>query len=488
MNTLFSIRQFVNWLTPRNSIVRGGGVIFLCLMVFNGCQNDNVPDPSLSASNCGFEFGSVDLMTKKELIIDELDQLHLLKESGALRGEQDFFMRYCKDTTAAIHIKQLYEKELMQYKNMGLEDYLDDKENSGLLSYDLKNALLDLSNSFQAFISSSTTHTLASIIAFLDSQDAANTLSTTLCASEINIMNLYVQDLKLMVEYYLMQEQSLIGGSGSNVIRESGCDDILEKIKCGAFTFIVGVVIVIAGTALGIGIAIAVDEITITDPDGNTTTINDPTEQFGEVFGLVLGVWAVVEFSNDIYQYCCNSNDPECGEISNIHATVIDCNNFNFHSFGAGEDVTHWIWTGINTVTPSATTTVPYWNNQAISIDQAVKISVTTVCPNTANPTPLSESFFLQGDINTPPPPLNWAYNLTATTPVFVEKDVSVITGTSQQYQLVWTCSEGASITPNGPYAAKVTFYMTGNRSVTATVTNTCTGQQSTISATTFVQ
>ena len=472
MKTFFSVEQVFNWLLPCNSMVRGG-VICLLVMTLSSCQDNSLPLPN--TSGCGFDFASVSLMSYKERIFDELDTVRTMMEEGTIKGDEDFFLRYYADTLSAVKVKQIYEKEALRLKAVGLASYMDEKVTTGAVSAPLRTATLDLYDNFITFISSTTSPSLPAIIAFLDAKNVSIAQNTSLCVSEVNLLNFNVQGLKLLTEYYFEQELNISGG-GASIIRENGCDNFWEKIKCGALLLAVGGV---AGVAV---IASGANSINVTQGGVTTTFENvDPLE-----LALFWGILAAATIGSIAYEICCSSDDTNCGKITNLFSNVIGCNDFNFIVSGGGPDVVQYLWTGINTVVPFATTIAPHWNNQVVNLSQPADIFVIALCAD-GTVQSLDETFSLAGAATPPPSPLSWGYNLPNSVAVSTPINVSVVSATGQQYQLVWTCSEGGSITPTSSYSATATFFMTGSRTITATLTNTCDNSQSVISATTTV-
>ncbi|MFM2392880.1 MAG: hypothetical protein RLZZ546_862 [Bacteroidota bacterium] len=90
---------------------------------------------------------------------------------------------------------------------------------------------------------------------------------------------------------------------------------------------------------------------------------------------------------------------------------------------------------------------------------------------------------------NTAPPSIQWGQNPPANAQINAEYNISVNSGSSGQYILSWSVSPfGGIVTSSGQWSGNLKFWTPGTKTVTATLTNTCTGQSTSVSQTVNVQ
>lgn len=383
------------------------------------------------------------------------------------------------DATLRQSVKNSFVQDSINLANGGIAQYVERKYEQGIFSAIMKDTILLMKSQFEAFVHSSHP-TLEQTIQFWN--DKLTIWNAFLgCSGEKRALKLYAASAIGFARYYYAsrQEASSSGATGSISFR--ACDTFWEGLACGTLSLVAGVAttvlvseLVVAGFAAG-GITCSVL--------GNTA----PPELCGDILGVITGF--VV--GRAVFRWCCSwfrDDVPVCRNPQSYGYRVLACNQYEVSAFGAGSAVAAYVWNNTNTQPDNAVTTVPFL---AVSIPNPGQPSIIQARILCSNGTEVSSEPFSQEIIFSSGQPgvLGWAVAPPATASVGQTVSVAIsASGIAFPYQLSWSTSFGGGVTPTGTHTASVHFWASGSVTITATLTNTCSGQSVNISRTVSIK
>lgn len=448
--------------------------VLVVLFVMASCQKEAVletPTVALKSKICETKPIDVDGKELQEGVRKELFALGDMLRHKEITNESEALAYYLGETEMKKEMEKELTANMIQYKEKGFEGYVAAKTSEGLISSQQQQFLLELKKNYLALLEK--LPSLETNLAFWEEQGKNVENSSKFCEVEKRMLYAYFSSAKGFVEYFYA-----LNPTGQNLtgIMDRTCDSFWETLGCGAFGVLVGTVVAVTVTVLVVALA------------GNCTIDGQPAPC--QLLGFIAGVLVGIHLGVASYDWCCTWNDVDldCRAVQNLHPIFAKCNEFIIRAFGAGDDATGFAWSGTNASFASTMTIEPEVRITVPDLDESTTVNVIASCSDGTTLATYSETFELSNLTGSAPPPLAWGYEPPDGANQFDEIEVAVVTGSTEQYELSWSVSTGGSITPTGPFSANVLFWNTGSITITATLTNTCTGETSSISKTVEVK
>jgi hypothetical protein len=213
------------------------------------------------------------------------------------------------------------------------------------------------------------------------------------------------------------------------------------------------------------------------------------TIAIGSTVGYIIA-GAYLAYATYLYvKKCCAPKRDNCEVPNGNIVRIVDCNTFDITLVGKG-DYFLTNWHNDNTIPANAVTTIPNLRLKVPNFSLNSIIRADVYCNDDRTNNQLLNYFgnvFFKNYSNSVPPTLQWAVN-PKTGSVNQKIEFDVIVGTRDQFVATWSAGSGATITQNGnSYQAFITFPFSGWKTVTVTLTNTCTGETTSISHTIII-
>jgi hypothetical protein len=213
------------------------------------------------------------------------------------------------------------------------------------------------------------------------------------------------------------------------------------------------------------------------------------TIAIGSTVGYIIAGAYIAHATYLYIKKCCAPKKENCEAPNGYLVRIVDCNVFDLQLVGKGDySITNW--SNKNTIPEFAVTSKPILRLKVPKFDEPSIINADVFCidDNGAHP---PFKYFGQVNFknysNSAPPALQWAIN-PKNGSVNQKIEFDVIVGTRDQFVATWSAGSGATITQNGnSYQAFITFPFSGWKTVTVTLTNTCTGETTSISHTIII-
>ncbi|MEM9545741.1 MAG: hypothetical protein AAGA77_07200 [Bacteroidota bacterium] len=366
-----------------------------------------------------------------------------------------------------------YQSELLKYGEMGFEPYLTDAATNGLISANLKTELINLTDDLKIFLETSQPNLDQILQYFNDYKVVISTLD--LCDEDkrrlVFLMEIYAGYADYMYKYVPINLKS---GKESQ-LRDCNW---LEAIFCGILSVTIG-----AAITTVVGVPLLAVTIITHDKDGGTGgTIRDVALVLYSIyFAGTLGYRASTSF----YDWCCGIEEQTCEEPTGVYIQPQECNVFKYGLYGPSEYATT-IWNNNNTDPAMDTTSTPQIELRVPNPNNPSEMIATILCVAEADEfevfTNENVVTFDYDESYSLPTPV-WGYAPPTNASVNISYDISVTLGSDNTTSLSWSVSPfGGSVSPTGNYSAKLTFFTTGMKTVTATFTDLCNGDSVSIS------
>jgi len=254
------------------------------------------------------------------------------------------------------------------------------------------------------------------------------------------------------------------------------CDYWWGNLICSGVGVVVGTVWSAGIFGLSTLISTAIGSV---DPVSGTVVLVE-----GSILALAIGISKGLSF----YRTCCDEKIL-CKEPSGFYIKVLGCNDFLYNIYGHGLYLTT-IWRNANTQPNNIVTATPSRRLSVPISTQISEISATISCYDdfNGNSYTLSKFVLFKSYADVPPYSLIWGNDPPSNAALNVQYPISVNVGSEGQFQLTWNVSPwGGSVNSTGPYSANLTFFGSGQKIVTAKLTNICTGANVIVSKTVLV-
>lgn len=208
----------------------------------------------------------------------------------------------------------------------------------------------------------------------------------------------------------------------------------------------------------------------------------------GTVVGTVAGFlsYGVYCGFSTLFEWIFGNGEPDCRLPNDYYVYAVDCNTFNVQLLNGGANIYRTDWTLTSNATAPSTTTL-YSNalslpgvSAIIPSSNVILTPTTHLCANGGSiqtlTNTLSVVFSPSAVSNAFPPAVSFAEGPSS---VPINTPSMYWVSTSSQYshfQLTWSFPDGGgSIIDQGASWAKVNWWLSGQRTLRATLTNTCT-------------
>ncbi|MEO1627519.1 MAG: hypothetical protein AAFV25_20375 [Bacteroidota bacterium] len=384
---------------------------------------------------------------------------------------------YGDNPQAQVHI-QLIEEEAASYEALGFEGYVDAKLGQGKISPQQKEKLLTFKTELEGFLSSQEP-TLSEYTTFLNGQKS-QLAQSTLCEKEKELMQFYLELAQGYGQFFYKHYQ--VSEAGAQL---RGCN-FWRALGCGIWATLVGAV-VSGGSALLFAaqlIDIVSDLFFLTDQEAEIVV---------NLSLLALGIKSGI----DVYKRCCDDEPVESQDCFTPTGAVIkqvDCDSIEYTIFGASR-YSNTIWGNRNTSPDSAMTEIPTLRFAVPDPSAGSFMRATIACVADERTVEIFnfnrlESFeFDAGPIRlqweTPPPAAladdilsRGAFTVSVNSP----RD-------TRHLEYEWSITPPHLIDSRaGNNTAVIQFLGSGTAETTVTLTNICTGETATLSATTQIE
>lgn len=438
----------------------------------SGCNGDGNSLPNENSTIC--ELGTLDLETDliSESVKREMFTVEDLILRDSLISQDSLLAYYFKDSYNRSLIKDALAEDASLLQQLGFDGYVNEKQNQGIWSASMKDTLIGIKSEFENFVNSMAP-TLEQTISFWTNK--ITELSTSaLCGGEKQKLGIFFHGAIGVAEYFYHSiGQAIVTTNGIEV---RGCN-FFQVLLCATLSAVVGV----ASTAVSfVAALVGLEAIGIA---GEVQTfingVQVPQEVFAAVVAIITGIVATLHF----YTWCCSwfNHHIDCRKPENVHAFVTGCNEFRLNAWGAGDDVDSYVWNNQNTDPAFAVTQTSFLDVSVPNPGQPSFIDVYVVCKNATPTDDFKETMTLIS--GNAPCCLSWAVQPPSSASSGQTVQVVVLANLSGPNVLSWSVTGPASITSTGAYTANVTFgsgYSTVT--VTATLTNTCSGLSTSIS------
>ena len=456
----------------RNSKIAKFIAVFLAFSIFNlSCTSENYS----TITNCQpilFDIeGEANIPDQFERAL-ELAQTIKYNNNPVTYG--DYHNELFGQGNEALNHITTFNAEAAKYSNMGFENYLSDIVSRSLMSNDLKLHFIQLSTSLNNFLYADRVD-LEQFISFLNNQ---RTLSqnSNLCAGDKSTFSKYL-DLAQGYGQFMFKQFP----NNDNSLRDC---NLLEAIGCGLLALVVGAVVFVVA-----GVIVLLATVTVHNPDGTTNTMTGKNkENFAAFAGFALGIIAGI----NVYKWCCGKDEvPEqqCKKPTGSVYTSLGCNDFRVTLFGPSSyGATEWSNTNTNpatatTPTPSLRFSVPNLSSPSIINAPMVACLSSGSSLEIFSYGPETQTF----TYNSPTPTIIWGQSPPSTATVSTTYNVSV--STAGNGIVSWSVSPfGGMVMSTGAGSGNLIFWTSGQKTVTATITDNCTGQNASVSKQVFVQ
>jgi hypothetical protein len=363
-------------------------------------------------------------------------------------------------------LKNYLNTEHDLYGSMGYVNYVAHLEQQGKITGTLRQYLTAFKTSLDSKLAEH-----PSIVQFgsFTSAQIESLTNLNLCPGDLNSAKAFLNTVQGFAQYYYNHHDAH-ASSGR------GCD-FWETLGCGVLS-------VVVGAAVTVGIFVATSNALIMVTDGNGPI--NPDKQNGQHFLGTLAIAAGVWTATHLYDWCCPEDEEIvlCSKPTGAYVQTHACNDFTYNVVGPGNYITT-LWGNINTNPLVATTPTPSLRLSVPDLTNESLINATVGCvdPNGVTTYPWNDKLFFNTNATLSPFSIQWGQNPPPTASTNTTYAISVTSGSQGQYALSWSVSPwGGSVTSTGSWSGNLTFFGSGTKTVTATLTNTCTGQSKSIS------
>ena len=377
-----------------------------------------------------------------------------------------------EEAATAAHFAAV-EQEFNNYQSLGFEAYVQSKAE---FSDPLKDQLTLYAQELHVFLSTQQPN-LAEFTAFTSSQQDLLT-GLELCGNDQQIMAHFIALNQGYAQYFY---QHYYSDESIQMAEVRGCN-FWQALECGAYAVAGGLTLAFLA---GAGIKIIISGMELL-----------PEEQ--DLIRNLAELATAIYVGITIYDFCCSKygvEEQECIDISGFTYRQSDCNEFVITLFGPS-DYGATEWRNDNTNPSNTITDVPQLRFTVPGFGFASGILAFVSCRQDANTVELfqfgTETLIFKSNNNIFPlewisaPPSIATYDPSNFSfPTSVALDVPG----SQQYVYSWSISEPHQIEWESNSArALIQFQRVGEAITTVTVTDNCTGQIETLSATTIIE
>jgi hypothetical protein len=448
--------------------------IFLAIAVFNlSCSVDN--NNASTTSECSsiapfFKGNRIDIANKFE---NMLELSRTLKDNNKPLTHDDYLKDVFKKNSDYENYIISFKIEADKYANLGHNNYLQDVNNRGLISNDLKNAFITFGGDVTNFINSQTVG-IIEFSSFINTQKLLYN-STSLCSKDKKIMLDYLDLTQGLAQFYFKHFKD----DNNSGLR--GCN-FLEAIGCG-FLAILGFILVSAIIILTLNVF----GISTDDPDDYPDdTVDGEYSEEAEMAMLAIGYYVGI----DIFAWCCGLNkikEQECLPPAGAFYTSHGCNDFSYTIFGPS-NYGRTVWSGnTNTTPPSDVTSTPSRRFRVPNSGVASNMIASIACLSGGTNMTLFSWSRAENFVYNSTSFIEWNQSPPNTANVNTNYNISV--NTSGNGIVVWNVTPfGGIVMSSGPNSGNVKFWTSGQKTVSATITDPCTNQSVSVSKTVFVQ
>lgn len=443
-------------------------IIFMAFAIFNfSCTNSSLNN--LECSN------TVNLSTSNANLASNFEHmLEIMKAIQNVEGfnsHDDFHNYVFQNSDNSQQYLNMFKSENLIYKQLGFNEYIASKNE---VSTNLKNYLTTYGIELLDFIHTSHPN-LSEMTSFLDNK-ILSVLSTEFCEKDQAFLRMYFDLSKGYANYYYKMFYS-----ERNNIELRDCN-FWESLGCGLLALTVGVIIT---SVVSLVVLIKITGIII---NGNEDELPKDTLLITTLGLLALGI--VVGVS--VYEWCCGKDEvPEqnCKAPTGSFYTSLGCNDYRVTLFGPSSyGTTQWSNTNTNpgtttTQTPSLRFSVPNLGSPSIINAPIVACLSSGTSVELFSYGPENQTFIY----NSPTPTIIWGQSPPSTATVNTTYNVSV--STAGNGIVSWSVSPfGGMVMSTGTSSGNLIFWTSGQKTVTATITDNCTGQNASVSKQVFVQ
>ncbi len=460
--------------TFRNSQIAKFIAVFLAFSIFNlSCTSENFNiNPT---SNCNSVLFDIDGETNTPDQFERaLELAQTIKYNNNPVSYGDYHKELFGQGNEALNHVNTFNAEAVKYSNLGYENYLSDVVSRNLMSSDLKLHFMQFSTSLNNFLDSDRVD-IDQFKTFLKLQ-RSSTQNSNLCAGDKDAFTKYL-DLAQGYGQFMFNKFP----NYDNSLRDC---NLLEAIGCGLLALLVGAVVFVVA-----GVIVLLATVTVHNPDGTSNTMTGKDkENFAAFAGFALGIIAGI----NVYKWCCGKDEvPEqkCKKPTGSVYTSLGCNDFRVTLFGPSSyGATEWRNTNTNpatatTQTPSLRFSVPNLGSPSTILAPMVACLSSGSSLEIFSYPAESQTF----TYNSPTPTIIWGQSPPSTATVNTTYNVSV--STAGNGIVSWSVSPfGGMVMSTGAGSGNLKFWTSGQKTVTATITDNCSGQNASVSKQVFVQ
>lgn len=462
----------------RNSKIIQGIYVFLAFAILNiSCTSelDTIPETPISQKRL-LRSNSADLEIHNDLAFDFVRSMSQQTDS---KNYEELLTNIFGDQPEIKSYSKNFQREMNRYKKLGFERYISqiDKYSSEVKSYfkDYEEDLDDLLRDENFNYSKLDNFFLEQISGLQNAQ---------LSADENKTMMLFLNTSQNMAKHYFQFVDF-------SLKKENACNN-REAVKC-----------ILMAIAVGFAVGALVSQIPFLGPiivklinsKGGLSDLLVPDISPAEATTLIFvvaGVWSAVKF----FDWCCEEIGSElvqeCEEPTGFSYYSHDCGNFKVFFFGPSEyALTTW-GSNVNVNPVTATTPSPSLNISVPTMGDESEFYADILCiPDSRSPGSNTQTYSMSAIetiiYNGSLPNLIWGIAPPNNAVQGQTYEIS-LSGTNHWSNVTWHVTTGGGITSTGDYTANLTFFTSGNKTVTATATDNCTGETRTLSKEVFVQ
>lgn len=476
-------------------------VLLAFTFILGSCSQENMDEISSSEAAANQDFSlcglPVDFSGLSELTADiveaDLDNAKPIAESSEDPFASLAISRHVPEEEIE-GLRTFFDQEINRGLEVGIDAYLEEKAAEGLMSVNQKDMLIDFRRRFAGLVAREQP-SIDRVVDFWNEQSARVQSNSTLCEQEKMILYATIKSATGFAQFYYKDNQGFQDSAD-----ERECITFWQKLSCGTaaviafsvtFTMVTAVSLAVQGIGEWGDVIGTVADIINFVCDSINLSADDCFNQTARLGNeLIFLAYRVT------YNLCCslyNQEEVICSGIDGLQFNAIGCNYFEVITTGPDADGEAWTWLGNeNFEFEEAMTTSGKNFGSAINIAQPVGATVSAVCPDLTTFTFTGEDIDLTSSINAATFSPSWAIappNEITASGSTTSFDIAVNSGTEDIVVLDFSSSFGANIEMTGTFTGEVTIWNSTVQeiTITATITNTCTGVSESIQKTVSV-
>ncbi len=445
-----------------------GICIFLALSIFNlSCQS------SYQAADCNpisLPIQYDDAQSLSEDVHFALDIATTMQRLDNYSSIGEAFSTLFEDDQNTAHLAATFTNEYEESESLGLNNYLDSKVNSGILSANLVVELKKLFIDIEDFTNQNPT--IESYLDFLEAQKN----NTLLCSSDSQFFNGYIDMAISIVSYFYPIGSDALKDPMTSELR--GCN-WWQNILCISLAVVVfAITFLVVGEEILTPIIFGADVVKYND-----ITLNESQKEDLLLLLAFVGSFVVAFYAYDL---CCPDSgipEQECQDPTGAVLYSTGCDEHRYVITGPSEYAATQ-WNNANTIPSNVTTIRAELNFNLETFGDPSQFVALVSCIANANEVELYDwEDELTVSYSPLPVGIEWAYTPPSTAQLFTSYEVATTQGSAENLELTWSVTPtGGAVSSTGPYSGKLTFFTSGTKIVKATLTDICTGESKSVS------